>query len=148
MDISGIGTAAEAAKSIIGMFFPDKTEEDKAKLAATLALIQTQTDIDKAEAQSSDPLQHWRGGLGWVCVAGYFWNFVGGPLTNAAAAAVGHPLNLPSLDLGPLATLTLTAPRSLQAKKSLACRPNRAFMSSTVTTEHRDGYSIQKSHHR
>jgi hypothetical protein len=42
-----------------------------------------------------------------VCVAGYFWNFVGGPLTNAAAAAVGHPLNLPSLDLGPLATLTL-----------------------------------------
>jgi hypothetical protein len=52
-------------------------------------------------------LQHWRGGLGWVCVAGYFWNFVGGPLTNAAAAAVGHPLNLPSLDLGPLATLTL-----------------------------------------
>jgi hypothetical protein len=52
-------------------------------------------------------LQHWRGGLGWVCVAGYFWNFVGGPLTNAVAAAFGHPLNLPSLDIGPLATLTL-----------------------------------------
>ncbi|QHQ29130.1 3TM-type holin [Xanthomonas albilineans] len=69
MDISGIGTAAEAAKSIIGMFFPDKTEQDKTKLAATLTLIQTQTDIDKAKAQSSDPLQHWRGGLGWVCVA-------------------------------------------------------------------------------
>ncbi len=66
MDISGIGTAAEAAKGIIGMFFPDKTEEDKAKLAASLALLQTQTDIDKAEAQSTDPLQHWRGGLGWV----------------------------------------------------------------------------------
>ena len=65
------------------------------------------TDIDKAEAQSSDPLQHWRGGLGWVCVAGYAWNFVGGPLTNAVAAALGHPLNLPSLDIGPLATLTL-----------------------------------------
>ena len=89
------------------MFFPDKTEEDKAKLAASLALIQTQTDIDKAEAQSRDPLQHWRGGLGWVCVAGYAWNFVGGPLTNAMAAAVEHPLNLPSLDIGPLATLTL-----------------------------------------
>ena len=66
MDITGIGTAAQAAKNIIGMFFPDKTEEDKAKLAASLALIQSQTDIDKAEAQSSDPLQHWRGGLGWV----------------------------------------------------------------------------------
>lgn len=49
------------------MFFPDKTEEDNAKLAASLALIQTQTDIDKAEAQSTDPLQHWRGGLGMCC---------------------------------------------------------------------------------
>ena len=28
MDMTGIGTAAEAAKGIIGMFFPDKTEED------------------------------------------------------------------------------------------------------------------------
>ena len=69
MDISGMGTAAEAAKGIIGMFFPDKTEDDKAKLPAWLALLQTQTDIDKAEAQSSDPHQHWRGGLGWGCVA-------------------------------------------------------------------------------
>lgn len=50
MDISGIGKMAEAAKSIIGMFFRDKTEEEKAKLAASLALIQTQIDIDKAEA--------------------------------------------------------------------------------------------------
>jgi len=35
---------------------------------------------------------------------GILWAF---PLTNAMAAAVGHPLNLPSLDIGPLATLTL-----------------------------------------
>lgn len=42
-----------------------------------------------------------------MCVAGYFWNFVGGPLTNAVAAAAGQPLNLPPLDLGPLATVTL-----------------------------------------
>ena len=107
MDLTGIGEAAQAAKGILGMIFPDKTEEEKDRLAATLSLINAQTDIDKAEAQSSDPLQHWRGGLGWTCVLGYFWNFVGDPLTNAVAIAVGHPLNLPHLDIGPLATLTL-----------------------------------------
>jgi len=32
---------------------------------------------------------------------------VGGPLTNAVAAALDHPLDLPALDIGPLATLTL-----------------------------------------
>lgn len=107
MDITGMGEVATAAKSIMGMFFPDKTAEEQAKLAAALAMLQSQTDIDKAEAQSSDPLQHWRGGLGWVCVAGYAWNFVLDPLVNAVAAAVGHPLQLPGLDIGPLATLTL-----------------------------------------
>lgn len=107
MDITGVGAVADAAKGILGMIFPDKTEEDKAKLAAALALIQSQTDIDKAEAQSSDRLQHWRGGLGWVCVAGYAWNFVLQPLINAGAVIAGHPVNLPGLDIGPLATLTL-----------------------------------------
>jgi hypothetical protein len=107
MDITGIGTAAEAAKSIIGMFFPDKTAEDQAKLAASLALIQAQTNINLAEAQSTDPLQHWRGGLGWVCSFAYFWNFVGQPLIIAFATLFGHPIALPQLDIGPLATLTL-----------------------------------------
>jgi hypothetical protein len=107
MDITGIGTAAQAFKGLVGMIFPDKTEEDKARMAASLALVQGQLSIDQAEAQSSDPLQHWRGGLGWVCVAGYGWNFIGEPVANAVAAAVGHPLNLPPLDIGPLVTLTL-----------------------------------------
>ena len=31
MDITGIGSAAQAVKDVVGMFFPDKTEEDKAK---------------------------------------------------------------------------------------------------------------------
>lgn len=107
MDLTGIGTAAEAAKSIIGMFFPDKTAEEQSKIAASLALLNAQTNIDLAEAQSSDPLQHWRGGLGWVCAFAYFWNFVGQPLAVAVAALAGHPIVLPQLDIGPLATLTL-----------------------------------------
>lgn len=108
MDITGIGAAATAAKDILGMIFPDKTESEKAQLAATLALVQAQTDIDKAEAVSSDPLQHWRGGLGWVCVFAYAWNFVLEPMVHAGCAIAGHPgITLPTLDIAPLAELTL-----------------------------------------
>lgn len=101
MDVTGIGAAAQAAKDILGMIFPDKTEEEKAKLAASLALIQAQTDIDKAEAESKDPLQHWRGGLGWVCTLSFLNNFVVMPW----AATFG--LRAPTLDTASLMTLTM-----------------------------------------
>ena len=106
MDITGIGEAATAAQKIIGMFFPDKTAEEQAKLSASLSLLTAQTDIDKAEAVSSDPLQHWRGGLGWVCSFAYGYNFVLQPLIIAGAAIANHPIVLPPLDIGALATLT------------------------------------------
>lgn len=107
MDLTGIGEAATAAQKIIGMFFPDKTAEEQSKLAAMVGLLNAQTDIDKAEAQSSDPLQHWRGGLGWVCTAGYAYQFVLQPLIVAVTHISGHPVQLPELDLGQLSTLTL-----------------------------------------
>lgn len=107
MDITGLGQAATAAKDILGMIFPNKTDEEKAQLAASLALIQGQTDIDKAEAQSTDPLQHWRGGMGWTCVLGYLYNFVVQPLMVNVADILHAPLALHPLDIAPLATLTL-----------------------------------------
>lgn len=106
-DLTGLGSVAESAKGILGMFFPDKTESEKNQLAAALAVLNAQTDIDKAEAQSSDPLQHWRGGLGWVCAFGYAYNFVLQPLIVAAATISGHPVQLPQLDISQLSTLTL-----------------------------------------
>ena len=106
-DLTGLATVAESAKGILGMFFPDKTESEKNQLAAALAVLNAQTNIDTAEAQSSDPLQHWRGGLGWVCAFGYAWNFVLQPLIVAGAAIYGKPLPLPPLDISQLSTLTL-----------------------------------------
>ncbi len=105
MDLTGIGEVATAAKGILGMIFPDKTEEDKAKLAATLALVTAQTDIDKAEAQSSDPIQHFRGGAGWVCVFGLAYNFIVQPVLRDVSTIAGHAIVLQPLDIGPLLTL-------------------------------------------
>jgi hypothetical protein len=107
MDLTGIGTVAESAKGILGMFFPDKTQQERDQLAAALAVLNAQTDIDKAEAQSSDPLQHWRGGLGWICAFGYGYNFVLQPLLVALSTIFWHPVALPQLDISQLSTLTL-----------------------------------------
>lgn len=70
LDIAGIGAAAQAAKGILGMFFADKTEEEKARIAAAFAVIQAQNDTNKIEAASpSFWVSGWRPGVGWVCVA-------------------------------------------------------------------------------
>lgn len=107
LDITGIGAAASAVEAIVDHFVPNKTEEQKAQMSAMVTAMQAQTAIDQAEAQSTDPLQHWRGGLGWVCSFAYAWNFVLQPLIIAISALVQHPVQLPPLDIGPLATLTM-----------------------------------------
>lgn len=108
MALDPITAGLDTVTAIVSRIWPDKTEAEKAQLAAAIQLVSAQTDIDKAEAQSTDPLQHWRGGLGWVCVMAYFWNFVGQPLIIAGARVAGNVvLALPPIDIGPLATLTL-----------------------------------------
>ncbi|MFT4068923.1 3TM-type holin [Paraburkholderia sp.] len=107
MALDPITAGLDLASSIVERIWPDKTQQEQQQLAAVLAMVQGQMSINQAEAQSTDPLQHWRGGMGWVCVAGYAWNFVLQPLTNAVAAVIGHPINLPPMDLSELSTLTL-----------------------------------------
>lgn len=101
LDLTGIGEGLQAAKDIVGKFFPDKTEVEKAQIASVVQMIQTQTNIDQAEAQSPDPLQHWRGGLGWICVLAYFNTFFLMPYATAFG------LKLPPVDNSSLFTLTL-----------------------------------------
>lgn len=106
IDITGLGAVADSATKILGMFFPDKTQQERDQLAASLALLNAQTTIDNTEAASTDPLQHWRGGLGWVCAMAYFYNFVFQPLLMDVSTVLGHAIILHPLDIGPLATLT------------------------------------------
>lgn len=66
-DVSGIGEVASAAKGILGMFFSDKTEEEKARISAAFALMQGQLDVNKVEAASpSTFVAGWRPYIGWV----------------------------------------------------------------------------------
>ena len=101
IDVAGLGAVATSASKILGMIFPDKTEIEVQKMSAALALVQGQTNIDAAEAASTDPLQHWRGGLGWVCVAAYLNNFILVPWATAFG------VHVPAIDIAPLSALTL-----------------------------------------
>jgi len=107
MALDPLTAGLDLANNIVGKIWPDKTAHEQQELAALLSQLTAQTDIDKAEAASSDPMQHWRGGMGWVCVAAYAWDFVLQPLTMTGAVIAGHPVVLPQLDIGPLSTLTL-----------------------------------------
>ena len=107
MALDPISAGLDLATTIVQKIWPDRSAQEQQQLAAMLQQLTAQTDIDKAEAQSSDPLQHWRGGLGWVCTAAYAYNFVLEPLLSAISTLAGHPVVLPNLDIGPLSTLTL-----------------------------------------
>ncbi|HEX5109879.1 MAG TPA: 3TM-type holin [Vicinamibacterales bacterium] len=74
-------------------------------LDADLQIALAQADINKTEA--SDPSlfkSGWRPAVGWVCVVGLFYTFLGQPLIAWASTAYGVPAP-PSLDMGDLFTL-------------------------------------------
>lgn len=85
LDITGIGSAITGVKDILGMFFPDKTEEEKAKMVQAFELVQlqqradqAQTDVNKVEAASTSIfVSGWRPFIGWVCGSACAWNWIG-----------------------------------------------------------------------
>ena len=108
MDIAGIGTTATALKDILGMFFPDKTQEERDKMAAIMAMVQQQTDTNKTEASSPSVfVAGWRPFVGWVSGSGFGVQFVIGPLVEWMAALFGHPVKFPQMDLGTMMPMLL-----------------------------------------
>ena len=100
MDITGIGSVADLANTVIGKIWPDKTEAEKQQLAAAVMVIQGQLDINKAEAASpSIFVSGWRPAIGWVCGAACAWNWIGLPVALFAASYAGHPLSLAPADI-------------------------------------------------
>ena len=107
MSITGIGEIATAVGGIVDKFLPDKTQAEKDELTRELAqlqfqqaVIQSQTDTNKAEASNQSVfVAGWRPGLGWVYVAACSWNWLLLPVAKLAATLAGHPLDLAPADL-------------------------------------------------
>jgi hypothetical protein len=100
-DLTGFGSVAELAGKAIDRIWPDKTEQEKAQLAAAVTLVQGQLDVNKAEAASSSVfVAGWRPFIGWVCGSACAWNWIGLPVTKAGLLLAGGPaLTLAPADL-------------------------------------------------
>jgi Holin of 3TMs, for gene-transfer release len=97
-DLTGLGSVADLAKDVIGRIWPNKTEQEKAEIAAALVVVQGQLDVNKVEAASSSVfVAGWRPFIGWVCGSACAWNWIGLPITKAGLLLAG----LPALTLAP-----------------------------------------------
>jgi hypothetical protein len=115
MSITGIGEIANAVGGIVNKFLPDKSQEEKDALTRELAqlqfdqaVIQSQTDTNKAEAGNASVfVAGWRPFVGWVCGAAFAWTFVAGPMVSYAAKLLGAHVDLPALDLSQLSPVLM-----------------------------------------
>lgn len=107
-DITGIGSIADLANTVIEKIWPDKTEAEKQQLAAAVMVIQGQIDINKAEAASpSIFVSGARPFIMWVCGVGCAWNWIGLPVAKVGFALAGISLSISPADLSEMMPLLL-----------------------------------------
>lgn len=109
---SGVGDIANLADDVVKRFFPDKTAEEQAQLAATMSVITGQLQINLAAEQGKSMLQHFRDGAGWVCVFGFAWAYVAQPLLTFIIDVILHfmgqsAMQLPTLNEAPMQDLLM-----------------------------------------
>lgn len=79
-----------------------------AELTADTDLAKGQLTTNAAEASNASPfVSGWRPFIGWICGFGLGYQFIAAPFMTFGAAAFGHPIVAPTLDLGTLMTLLL-----------------------------------------
>lgn len=100
MDATGVGAVANLATSVIGRLWPDKSEQERAQMAAALTIVQGQLDANRVEAASPSAFTSgWRPAIGWVCGAALGMQYVARPLVAWVGIVTGHPLpELPGID--------------------------------------------------
>ena len=100
LDITGIGSIADLAGTVINKIWPDKSEEEKQQLAAAVMVVQGQIDINKEEAKSGSVfVAGWRPFIGWVCGMACAWNWIGLPIAKAGLLLGGVTLSISPADL-------------------------------------------------
>ena len=115
MAFDPISAVAGLVDTVVNKIFPDKTEAAKAKAALDMAtlvqdfqLIVGQQEINKEEAKhSSIFVAGWRPFIGWVCGAGFAWQFVVGPFLKFVLDVLGKSVILPTVDIAILMNLLL-----------------------------------------
>ena len=100
MALDPITAGLSLADTVISKIWPDKTEQERAQLAAAVSIVQGQLEVNKAEAGSSSRFTSgWRPAIGWVCAAALACQYIGRPMLQWGGIVFGHPLpELPGID--------------------------------------------------
>jgi hypothetical protein len=108
-DLTGIGAVADLATTVVNKIWPDKSEAERQQLAAAVALVQGQLDVNKVEAANPSVfVSGWRPGIGWCCCAALVYHYIARPLLPWVLAVCGAEVPaLPALDMGDLITILL-----------------------------------------
>ncbi len=98
-----------AAKAQLQLQLAQLAQQNEFKeLDNQLAQVQTQTDTNKAEAVNTSVfVAGWRPFIGWICGAGVGFNYLIIPLTNIIGKIVGHPIDMPLMDLSTMMPLLI-----------------------------------------
>lgn len=108
MALDPITAGLDLAKTVIATAWPDKSAAEQAQLAAAVALVQGQLDINRAEASSSSPFTSgWRPFIGWTCGVACGWNWIGLPVALFVCSYFGRTLALSPANLGEMMPLLL-----------------------------------------
>ena len=100
MALDPITAGLDLARTAVNAIWPDKTEQERAQLAAAVTLVQGQLSINQAEAGSPSVfVAGWRPMVGWICGAACAWNWIGLSVASFALSVAGHPLELAPADL-------------------------------------------------
>ena len=105
MDVLGL---SDLASTVISKIWPDKSEAEKQQLAAAVALVQGQLDINKVEAANPSVFVFgWRPFVGWVCGSACAWNWIGLPIVKLGLMVWGHSIDLAPANLNEMMPLLL-----------------------------------------
>jgi Holin of 3TMs, for gene-transfer release len=100
MSLDPITAGIDLARTAVNAIWPDKTEQEKAQLAAAVALTQGQLAINQVEAASpSLYVAGWRPFIGWTCGLACAWNWIGLSIAAVVLELFGRELELQPLDL-------------------------------------------------
>lgn len=100
MALDPVTAGVDLVTTVINKIWPDKSEQEKEQLAATVALVNSQIDVNKEEAKNPNWfVAGWRPYIGWICGTGLGYQFLVYPI------AVAYIPHIVQLDMGTLITL-------------------------------------------